>query len=960
VDTAAYEALVANLDSLVGQFALALRQLSHRTGPVVLFIDTAELLDDEALRRLRRAAKDSGAKVVWVLGMRLEARKDARYDSEAARFRADIHLARLRSMPLTSFDSLMVEQYLRRRLGGRYPPDGLDTAAIARRTYGVPLAVSLIGDRLADGEDLAVVLAPIQDGGVSTVIRDLVVQILVHARNDPEPQRDLTLLYGLALRYGDVALSGSLGSAGGGWRDPGALAALWDVPVGDVDKCLESLEERHDFVLSGSGRLHQDVQGAVLLYLLDQRWRPRASELSSRAAPWYRAQASQRASATIDGQIGDQDWQSAVFSLLWHTFWINLGQGMQLLKALFTPAVVVDVSFGAALLRVADFFSPVCTAADQRLIGDLHAVTNLQLTFRPSPERWAQAADAARAVIQALNGCPGDAVLAATPPAAAYHDLLQVTWHEALRLTVPERAALLLHAAADVERGTATGREIAVRAGRLAIDEEEFRAAPAEAQETIISALRLVTFFGPDYAAAHHRFGDALLAVGRLDEAEAACREAIRLNPREAMYRMSLGATMGALERPADAAASYREALQLIPADATACSVLGSTLYDRDQFRAAEAAFREAVRLSPGEAECHLNLGTALYTLDEDAEAAVVFREAVRLAPRNADCHQGLGYALTALCRFGEAEASFLESLRLVPGNVEGLECLGNALGAQVRYDEAEASYREALHLSPDETSAIWGLGYVLFAVGRFSEMEAVFRDAARLDTGREASCTGLGHALTHLGRFGEAETAFREALRVDPSYAYAHNGLGNLYLLLPGRVDEAAAEFREALRPDYAGAHASLGSLYVLTGESGAARSSYLKATRSRPVKYVFAEVMLGALEHDTDPSSAREHFTTALALLDHPNDANVMTPFRRAELLALTLAALGRDQEAATVLERAVAQRSAADVFLRHHYELFATPAPPPGITALLEIWRTIIAADSTAAPYGAPPLP
>jgi hypothetical protein len=83
------------------------------------------------------------------------------------------------------------------------------------------------------------VLAPIGDGGVSGVIRDLVRQVLVHARTAPPPQRDLTLLYGLALRYGDVALSGSLGSAGGGWRDPGALAALWEVPVGEVGTCLD-------------------------------------------------------------------------------------------------------------------------------------------------------------------------------------------------------------------------------------------------------------------------------------------------------------------------------------------------------------------------------------------------------------------------------------------------------------------------------------------------------------------------------------------------------------------------------------------------------------------------------------------------------------------------------------------------------------------------------------------------
>lgn len=153
------KALLANLEQLVSQFAQALKQLSRSAAPVVLFIDTAELLDDKALKRLRRAAQDSGSKVVWVLGLRLEAASDARHASEAARFREDVRPTRLWSMPLTSFDAHVIEAYLRGRLGDRYPKGGLDITAVARRTYGVPLAVSLIGQRLADGQDLATVLS---------------------------------------------------------------------------------------------------------------------------------------------------------------------------------------------------------------------------------------------------------------------------------------------------------------------------------------------------------------------------------------------------------------------------------------------------------------------------------------------------------------------------------------------------------------------------------------------------------------------------------------------------------------------------------------------------------------------------------------------------------------------------------------------------------------------------------
>jgi Flp pilus assembly protein TadD len=239
-------------------------------------------------------------------------------------------------------------------------------------------------------------------------------------------------------------------------------------------------------------------------------------------------------------------------------------------------------------------------------------------------------------------------VLAATPPATAYYDLLQVTWHEALRLPGPERAALLLRAAAGIERGTATGREIAARAGRLAFTAEEFRAAPAEAQETILSALQLMTFSGPGYAAAHQGLGNALLALGQADAAEAAYREAIRLNPRDTMYRMDLGTLLDALGRQADADASYREALQLLPAGAVACLMLGNTLYSTGRFRGARAAYREAIRLNPGDPTFHHSLGLALYASWQFREAEASCREALRLDPSGIEAIKGLGNPLGA------------------------------------------------------------------------------------------------------------------------------------------------------------------------------------------------------------------------------------------------------------------------------------------------------------------------
>jgi hypothetical protein len=107
-----------------------------------------------------------------------------------------------------------------------------------------------------------------------------------------------------------------------------------------------------------------------------------------------------------------------------------------------------------------------------------------------------------------------------------------------------------------------------------------------------------------------------------------------------------------------------------------------------------------------------------------------------------------------------------------------------------------------------------------------------------------------------------------------------------------------------------------------------------------------------------NADLPAAEEHFTAALTALDQPLQPTYLTPFERAEIRALAMAALDRGQEATAILERAVSERSGADVFQRQHYELFSASGLTPGINALIAIWRDIIASDNSAVgPWGGP---
>jgi Flp pilus assembly protein TadD len=84
---------------------------------------------------------------------------------------------------------------------------------------------------------------------------------------------------------------------------------------------------------------------------------------------------------------------------------------------------------------------------------------------------------------------------------------------------------------------------------------------------------------------------------------------------------------------PLEAEAALREAIRLNPGLSSAHLNLGNVLDDTKRRREAEAAYREAIRLDPGLAVAHNNLGRVLKVSKRKPEADAAFREAARLDP---------------------------------------------------------------------------------------------------------------------------------------------------------------------------------------------------------------------------------------------------------------------------------------------------------------------------------------
>ncbi|MBK1837101.1 tetratricopeptide repeat protein [Azospirillum sp. YIM B02556] len=122
----------------------------------------------------------------------------------------------------------------------------------------------------------------------------------------------------------------------------------------------------------------------------------------------------------------------------------------------------------------------------------------------------------------------------------------------------------------------------------------------------------------PTLAGTHNNHGNALRALGRLQEAATAYRAAIVQGLHEGMAHYNLGSVLRQAERHGEAHGAFRQALALRPDHAEAWNNCGNLLRDLGRFGEAAMAYRRALALRPEWADAHDNLGAVLYLLHEE------------------------------------------------------------------------------------------------------------------------------------------------------------------------------------------------------------------------------------------------------------------------------------------------------------------------------------------------------
>jgi len=365
----------------------------------------------------------------------------------------------------------------------------------------------------------------------------------------------------------------------------------------------------------------------------------------------------------------------------------------------------------------------------------------------------------------------------------------------------------------------------------------------------------------PQSARAHLNLGAALVTLGKLDDAIAHYREALRIKPYYVRVHNNLGIALRDQGKLDEAITHYYTALKINPTYADAHNNLALALKDKGNLDEAISQYRKALQRNPSSAEVHNNLGIALRQRGDLDEAITHYEKALRLDPLLSDAHYNLAIALTRQGRLNLAIPHFFEALRLNPEDGQTHHSLGNALAQQGELDRAAEHLSRALEIRPDFAEAHSNLGLVLATKGNLHEAISHYERALKIEPDFAEAHNNLALVLAKKGNLHEAISHYEMALRIEPESPDVLMNLGNA-LARQGKLDQAVERLSRALeiKPDFAEAQNSLGIALARQGKLKEAIVHFSEALRLKP-DYAEARHNLGLALGQSDVSAEADH---------------------------------------------------------------------------------------------------
>jgi len=456
--------------------------------------------------------------------------------------------------------------------------------------------------------------------------------------------------------------------------------------------------------------------------------------------------------------------------------------------------------------------------------------------------------------------------------------------------------------------------------GRLASEREDF----AAAVEHFESALELQ----PEAKNLHYLLALSHRRLGNREEAE---RQVAMMNSAGVIFSDPVVTEMEALitgvgpileraleaygaGRYEEAVAAYREALELEPENPTALRSLGFTLHEAGRLEESVVALRKMVSILPRHALAQLELATVLLEKGDLEEAVTTFRVVLEQEPEFEQAHLNLGVALSRMDRWEQAAESFQKVLEYDERDHDAQLHLAISLDELGRGEESLALVRQIVEEDPSNWKARQRLGSKLFEIGdpqgAAAQHTAVIENEDAPPQEKALAHYQLGRILKRQGpgqqnRWQEAIHHFREATVLFPGLWQARLALANTHRDA-GRLTAAATEYRQVVEEDPQNLLARISEVKVLIAADRhpEARQRLEEGLVELPRSAELANLLARHLA--TAPSPELRNGGRALEIAN--NLWAAYPTVEHAETVAMALAELGRFQEAVEWQEKLI----------------------------------------------------
>lgn len=362
--------------------------------------------------------------------------------------------------------------------------------------------------------------------------------------------------------------------------------------------------------------------------------------------------------------------------------------------------------------------------------------------------------------------------------------------------------------------------------------------------------------------------GDLLLSLGRRDEAGAAWRNAIQVDPANWQAHERIAALLESLDDREGAIRHYEQAIAETDAGHLYPRLQAARLYlltgnpDRT-----EALLDDVAKPEDAPSLALDYLARAKVGLDKLDEGKALFD---RLIARSESPRPYVARARIAVAdqNLAEAETVLSEARSHFPHDPGLLLEHGRVLGATGQYDRALAAFNEGLAAAPRQPALLRAASLAAARVGQDASAVDFARSVAGLPEATAEDRVRLASLLERTGGGEEAVTIYRDVLHSDPQNWMALNNLANL--LTESAPDEAVAlaERAVALAPDVPTLRDTLGLAQLKAGKMDLAARTF-ESLRAEEPSAALAAYRLGVVRLEQGmPAEGRALLQEALTL--------------------------------------------------------------------------------------------